>query len=246
MRIIGLIPARGGSKGIPRKNIVPLGGRPLLAWTIDAATQAGCIEAVYVSTDDEEIAQAARRCGSAVIRRPAEHASDTASALAVMRHALAHIEEGGGEPIDALVYLQPTSPFRRENRIREAVDRFVATRADVVVTVCRVPHNMLAGSQFELLPDGTMSGSTATGPLNRQQKRELWVRNGPAVLVAGSRYLRSAEGIYAGRVVGLPMDRFESLDIDDRDDLKLAELLAPEFLAGRMPDSMIPPPGKAT
>src|SRR3990167_8979999 len=112
-RILGVITARGGSKGIPGKNIKPLGGKPLIAYTIEAAKKSKLITHLIVSTDDEEIARVARECGAEVpFMRPAELAGDETGHLLVMQHALAHMEEKLGAPFDYVLILQPTSPFR--------------------------------------------------------------------------------------------------------------------------------------
>src|SRR5712691_1233000 len=111
--ILGIIPARGGSKGIPRKNLRPLLGKPLLAWSVEAAKESRRLDAFAVSTEDREIARVARQYGADVIERPPELASDEASTLAVLQHALKV------RPADVLVLLQPTSPIRD----RELVDR---------------------------------------------------------------------------------------------------------------------------
>src|SRR4051794_40245817 len=110
--VAALIPARGGSKSIPRKNIASVGGKPLIAWTIEAALGSKLLDRVYVSTDDEEIASVSRACGSEVpFMRPAELASDEAGSLGVALHALDWMAAHGGEP-DYLLLLQPTSPLR--------------------------------------------------------------------------------------------------------------------------------------
>jgi CMP-N-acetylneuraminic acid synthetase len=125
-RLLAVIPARGGSKRLPRKNVLPLAGRPLICWSIDAALASGVFDDVLVSTDDEEIATVARAAGALVPwLRPAELASDTATSAAVLQHALAWYEGARG-PAEAVVLLQPTSPFRGAASIREAVAAFQA------------------------------------------------------------------------------------------------------------------------
>lgn len=123
--VLAIIPARGGSKRLPGKNVLPLGGKPLIAWTIDTALASGLFDEVLVSTDDEEIADTSRRCGAqAPWLRPADLATDTARSIDVVRHA-ADWYAATGRPLDAVVLLQPTSPFRRVQSLRRAVETFV-------------------------------------------------------------------------------------------------------------------------
>jgi CMP-N,N'-diacetyllegionaminic acid synthase len=116
MEVVGLIPAREGSKGIPRKNLAPLAGKPLLAWTIEAAQESTTVTRTVVSTDWEEAAELARQVGAEVLGRPPDLAADETPMLDVVRHALAEL---GG--CDALVLLQPTSPLRRAEHVDAAV-----------------------------------------------------------------------------------------------------------------------------
>src|ERR671933_1940916 len=127
VRILGLIPARGGSKGIPGKNLAPLCGRPLLAWTVGAACAAGSLDRVVVSTDSDEIAAAARELGADVLERPAELARDDTPMRDVVLHALEEL----GRP-EVLALLQPTSPLRRAAHVDEAVALLRRSGADCV------------------------------------------------------------------------------------------------------------------
>jgi CMP-N-acetylneuraminic acid synthetase len=213
MYVAGLIPARGGSKGIPRKNLAPLAGKPLLHWAIDAARAADTVTRIVVSTDDDEIAAAAGDVE--VLRRPAELAADETPMLDVVRHALEHVE-----PCDVLVLLQPTSPLRRPEHIDEAVALLLETGADTVVSVVDVPHRYEPSSLMELR-DGRLVARSE--PTTRQAKARLYARNGPAIL--GLRPGTLGEGLYGGEVVGYVMDEADSLDVDTPYDLELAELL---------------------
>lgn len=234
MRLLGLVPARGGSKGIPRKNLAPLGGKPLLAWTVEAARASGCLDRLVVSTDDEEIAEAGRRLGAEVpFRRPAALADDAAPALGVIRHALQALTETGWQA-DAVLYLQPTSPFRRPEQIAAAARLIASGDWDAVVSVVRVPHNFTPGSLMRetdgrlghLLPADERS-------LRRQEKPVLFARNGPAILGLTRAQAFAAADFYTGRTAKLEMGRLESLDIDEGEDLHLAEALLPLICADR-------------
>ena len=225
MALIGLIPARGGSKGIPGKNIAPCGGKPLLAWTAEAAFASGVLDRVILSTDDEEIANVGRQLGLELpFLRPPSLAADNTTMLAVMAHALQVLRAEGGT-IDALVLLQPTSPFRRGHHIAEAVGLFRKRRAATVVSIERVPHNfvptsLMRESDGRLLPyrDGD------TGPTLRQEKTLLFARNGPALLINRPEVI-DAGRLYGDPTVGYEMGWTESLDVDGPLDLKLADHL---------------------
>ena len=126
--ILGITPARGGSKGIPRKNIKPIAGKPLIAWAIEAALKSKLIDRYVVSTEDEEIARVAREYGAEVLLRPAELATDEASTLSVLKHAVKKI------PCDAIVVLQATSPIRRPGLIDECIKEFIDNNYDSLAT----------------------------------------------------------------------------------------------------------------
>jgi CMP-N-acetylneuraminic acid synthetase len=237
MQITAIIPARGGSKGIARKNLAPLGGRPLIAWTIDAARRTTTFNRVIVSTDDVEIANVATQYGAEVpFMRPAVLADDVAPALAVIRHALEALQAEGDALPDAIAYLQPTSPFRTTAQLDEAAALFLRHRPDTLVSMVQVPHNMVPGSTMRLLPGKpAMLELEAAQPLRRQDNEVLYARNGPAILIVSSRQVLDKQTLYGGQVIGYEMDRLTSLDIDDPFDLKMAACLLP--LANPSPNS---------
>lgn len=220
---VGVIPARGGSKSIPRKNLAPLGGRPLLAWTADAALQSRRLARTILSTDSPEIAAAGRAMGiEAPFLRPHALAADDTPMLPVLLHALDHLEGQGIAPT-ALVLLQPTSPLRAARHIDEAIELFEREHGEVVVSVVEVPHRFNPLSVMRL--DGRrLKPFLAEGAavLRRQDKPRLYARNGPAVLVISVRQLRSGT-LYGPNTVGYVMDEASSLDIDEPADLVLAE-----------------------
>lgn len=229
MKILGLIPARGGSRGIPGKNLTPLGGRPLIAWTIAAACAAK-LDRVVVSTDDAEIAETSRMHGAdAPFLRPAELAGDETPALPVIAHALDELEQQDSWCADAVAYLQPTSPFRTESDIDAAIALLKDGDTDTVVSVIPVPHNMLPSSLMQERPDGSLDFLAPPGErrFRRQDKNErLLARNGPAILLLRAAVVQSGR-LYGDRIRPLVMDRLRSLDIDAPADLELAEALIP-------------------
>jgi CMP-N,N'-diacetyllegionaminic acid synthase len=217
VEVVALIPARGGSRGIPRKNLAVVAGRPLLAWAVDAARGSERVTRTVVSTDDAEIAAAARELGAEVLARPPELAADETPMAGVIAHAL--VELPGA---DVLVLLQPTSPLRRARHVDEAVDLLVSSGADSVVSVVEVPHRYRPGSLMAL--DGErlvrLADDRAT---TRQEKPAVYARNGPAVLVL--RPERLGADLYGGDCRAYVMEPRDSIDVDDPFDLELAELL---------------------
>jgi CMP-N-acetylneuraminic acid synthetase len=223
MNVLGVIPARGGSKGIPRKNLAPLAGRPLVAYSCDAALAAERLSRVLVSTDDPEIAEVCRAHGvEAPFTRPAELSADETPMVDVLRHAVSACAAQGWQA-DVVVLLQPTSPLRRPEHVDRAVELLVDAAADTVVSVVRVPHRFEASSLMRLEADGRLV-LVGEGPpvLRRQDKPVLFARNGPAVLAV------RAPLVEAGRLYGevirpLEMSAADSVDVDDMEDLALAE-----------------------
>jgi CMP-N,N'-diacetyllegionaminic acid synthase len=220
MEIVGLIPARSGSKGIPRKNLVTLFGKPLIAWTIEAAHASRRLTRTVVSTDSPELARVARELGADVpFLRPAELAQDETPMTDVVRHA---VEQLGG--CDVLVLLQPTSPLRRAEHIDAAVDLLLASGADCVVSVVPVPHQFVPESLMAL-HDGKLAPLVDGGARLRQEKRSLYARNGPAVLALRPERLPTGADLYYGDCRAFPMEPRDSVDVDGPFELELAELL---------------------
>jgi CMP-N-acetylneuraminic acid synthetase len=211
MNVLGLIPARGGSKGIPRKNLAQVGGKPLLAWTVEAARAASELTRVVVSTDDDEIAAAA---GVEVLRRPAELAADDTPMLDVVRHAVAELSP------DVVVLLQPTSPLRRAEHVDAAVRLLLESGADGIVSVVAVPHRYSPEALMDVVDGRVVARGNAR---TRQQKGLVYARNGPAVLAVRSD--RLGDDLYGGDCRPYLMDERNSLDVDDSFDLELADLL---------------------
>jgi CMP-N-acetylneuraminic acid synthetase len=213
---VALIPARGGSKGIPRKNLAPVAGKPLLAWTIEAALGASSIDRVVVATDDDEIARTAEQHGAETLRRPPELATDDALMSGVVAHAIDALSLDG-----IVVLLQPTSPLRRAEHIDAALALLADTRADGVVSVVRVPHNFEPGSLLRL--EGDRLKRIGESVPRRQDKQTLYARNGPAVLAL--RADRVGDDLYAGDLRAYVMRARDSLDVDGPFELELADAL---------------------
>ncbi|MBI5667987.1 MAG: acylneuraminate cytidylyltransferase family protein [Chloroflexi bacterium] len=229
LKVLGLIPARGGSKGIPHKNIAPVAGRPLLAYTCEAALGSRWLSRVILSTDDPAIAEVGRAHGvAAPFIRPTELAGDDATSLAVAQHALRWLAEHDNWQADILVLLQPTSPLRRSHHIDEALDTLMNNNADTVVSVVPVPHHF---SPYKLmqLEDGCLRNfwrdPLPFDPFNRHSLPTLYARNGPAVLASRAAVILDQNTFYGERVAPYVMNETDSIDIDTAFDLLLAEWL---------------------
>jgi CMP-N,N'-diacetyllegionaminic acid synthase len=218
MNVLAVIPARGGSKGIPNKNLANAAGRPLLAYTADAARGAKRLTRIIVSTDDAAIADAARHLGLDVpFMRPASLAADDAPMLPVLQHAVKTMREYGFAA-DAVVLLQPTSPLRRAEHIDAAIDLLEQSGADSVVSVVEVPHQFNPVSVMRL--EGDRLQPFSDGPLvtRRQDKPRVFARNGPAVVAVRTSVIEGGS-LYGDDCRALVMNSDESLDIDSPADL---------------------------
>ena len=218
MQVLAVIPARGGSKGIPNKNLAIVAGRPLLAYTADAARESSRVTRTIVSTDDAAIADAAAGLGLEVpFMRPPSLAADDTPMLPVLQHAVATMRTGGFAA-DVVVLLQPTSPLRRAEHIDAAVDLLETSGADSVVSVVEVPHQFNPVSVLRL--DGDRVQPFMEGPLvtRRQDKPKVFARNGPAVLAVRAPVLERGS-LYGDDCRALIMSADDSLDIDSPRDL---------------------------
>jgi CMP-N,N'-diacetyllegionaminic acid synthase len=222
-KTIATICARGGSKGLPRKNVRPFAGKPLIAHTIEQALACPLIDAVYVSTDDDEIAAVAREYGAQVpYRRPAELATDHAAKIPAIEHLVAFLE-AQGERIELVVDLQPTSPLRTQQDLAEAIA--LAPQADLIVTVTEPSHNPYY-TLVETQADGTLRLSKPAGFVSRQEIPAAWGLNGSIYVWQRAALARAAkEGFWSVTVRGSVMPRQRSVDIDDALDFDMAEWL---------------------
>lgn len=222
MRTVAIVPARGGSKGILRKNLQPLAGKPLVAWSIAAGLGARLVDATYVSTEDAEIAGVAAAAGARVIARPSELASDTAQNDAVMRQALDAIRAEGHAP-DTVVLLQPTSPLRHAKHVDGCIEAYRRAGAASAMSVCAVDYHpgkavVLAGGLIEpFTSDHDMEA-------RRQDLVRAYRQNGAIYVVGVADFLAHGR-LYRRPCAAYEMDRALSIDIDEPLDLKLAEML---------------------
>ncbi|AOS44988.1 CMP-N,N'-diacetyllegionaminic acid synthase [Lacunisphaera limnophila] len=228
MRILALIPARGGSKRLPGKNLKPLGGKPMIAWSIDAAKDIAEVCDILVSTDDSEIAAVSRQAGAMVPwLRPAELATDTATSVDVALHALDWYEASCG-PVGGLLLLQPTSPFRTARTIRQGIELFRQRSAEPVLAVAK-PH---LHPLWALKRDGDYLRRYLAGDgleTRSQDLPEAFFPTGSLYLIAPA-VLRATRSFVGARVVPLLIEApHEALDVDTEWDFKIAQMVAEEL-----------------
>lgn len=220
MKSLGIIPARGGSKSIPWKNIKKLAGKPLIVYTIEAAL-ASKINRVIVSTESKRIVNIAKEYGVEVKNRPPELAQDDTPTIPVLQNVVKNLDE----KFDCVLCLQPTSPFRTSKHIDEALKLYeFDIEAASLVSVVKVPHNMNPNSIMKINERGYLDNFIEQENLllRRQEKPIFYARNGPAVLIMDINNLQSGE-LYTGKTIPYVMDIISSIDIDDENDLMIAE-----------------------
>ena len=232
MKLLSIIPARGGSKGIPRKNLAKINGRPLIEYSIKAALDVNQITDLIVSTDDKEIADIARELGAQVpFIRPLELATDQAQSAPVVRHAVEFMEKLKGYKYDAVLMLQPTCPLRKSLHIKKALDIYQSSDYDSLVSVVSVsqhPYRMkkLVGDKLINYIDQGFENM-----IPRQELPEVYIRNG-AIYLCSRSVIMDKKVLVGQNCYGLVMNDFESVNIDRKLDLVLAETILREGLVG--------------
>lgn len=218
-RVIAVIPARGGSKGVPRKNLVPVGGKPLLWWTLDQCRRTPEIHATYVSTDDEEIGRLAAQEGAEVIRRPAQISGDTASSEAALLHALEAIEQTTpASGIELLVFLQATSPLRHPEDLTRAIARMRSTGADSLFS--SHPAHVFLWEVRQGACEPVTYDYRDRKP--RQLDTTRYVENGSFYIIRPSHLKRTGCRL-SGRIEMFELEPWKGLQIDEPDDVELIE-----------------------
>ena len=215
---LAIIPARGGSKRLPRKNILDLCGKPLISWSIEAALKSKYISKVVVSSDDEEILNISSNFGADIIKRPYELANDTATTFDTVKHTIDNFEN-----YDYIVLLQPTSPLRNVKHIDEAIELLEEKQADAIVSVSEMDHSPLWSN---ILPeDGNMRGFLREEILNkRSQDLEKYYRlNGAVYICKTDKLLENKSFFLKDNIFAYIMDRKSSIDIDEEIDFLFAQ-----------------------
>ncbi|HEY6396038.1 MAG TPA: acylneuraminate cytidylyltransferase family protein [Solirubrobacteraceae bacterium] len=226
-KLLVIIPARGGSKGLPRKNLALLGGRPLVAWSIDVGLRTPSVGRVVVSTDDDEVAAVSLAAGADVpFRRPAELASDNATSAAVVLHALTALGENGTGRVERIVLLQPTSPLRDVSDVEGAIRLSLARDADAVVSVSEAEcHPWYAVS---LDHEGRLHDMIEHPRFDRRQDLTPAYRVNGAVYVVRRTTLEAQQTLIPAGALAWVMPPERSVDIDRHVDLIVAEALLRE------------------
>jgi len=224
MNYLVIIPARGGSKGVPGKNIRLLNGKPLIQYTIEAAQEVFPNDSICVSTDSHEIKSCVEKIGLNVpFMRPLELATDEAGSFEVLQHALRFFSQMGHNP-EAIILLQPTSPLRTGKHIKEAIKIYEShNKLDMLVSVCETKSNPYF-SLFEENGDGFLIKSKASNFTRRQDCPKVWEYNG-AIYIISVESLRIYNSLAFPNVKKYVMPEAESVDIDSLEDFYLAEII---------------------
>ncbi|MCB1302840.1 MAG: acylneuraminate cytidylyltransferase family protein [Leptospiraceae bacterium] len=221
MLVLEIIPARGGSKGIPGKNLVSLGGKPLLAWTVEAAIELDRPSRVVVSSDSDEIGRVASRFGAEYLRRPAELARDDSLSIDVLSHAVESLGPFENPEEVILILLQPTSPFRTTQDIERAVTMIAEQKADAAISVVEPGHSPLKA----FITDDRGFLKAAVNPdypfLPRQKLPQAYMANGAIYALRLDRFLFKP-GFLTDRTGFIVMSPEASIDIDSPEDLATA------------------------
>lgn len=225
MNVTCVIGARGGSKGLAGKNIRPLLGKPLIAWSIEQAKACPEINRVIVSTDSEAIADVARSYGAEVpFMRPTELANDTAGKWGVWQHALEASDRHYADPIDLFVDLDCTSPLRDVEDISKAIAQFRASSVDAVFSVCEARKNPYF-NMLEVLDGCQRMCKTLPNPVIRRQDAPKVYEHVASIYVLSPEYLRRGTGLLFGCTQGYDIGASKSLDVDSQFDFELIEFL---------------------
>lgn len=237
MRIDAIIPARGGSKAIPGKNVVGFLGHPLISWTIDCARRCGAVEKVWVSTDDQTIANVARQYGALVIDRPISISGDTASSESALIHAATIISEANSDAPSHFLFLQPTSPLRETCELERAVETLKSGRLDSLFSAAPAEDfclwNRCAGELTSLNFDYLNRGRRQDRPDD-----DVWIETGSFYLTAVDGLVRTGNRLH-GKIGMQPVEPWKVFEIDSPAGLDLCSAVFSAKLA-----NIVPPPTK--
>jgi len=216
---LAIIPARGGSKRLPRKNILDLNGKPLISYSIEAGLNSKYIDNVIVSSDDDEILSIAKKFKAKTIKRPDVLASDTATSFDAIRHTI-----DNSDKYDYIILLQPTSPLRTVKHIDEAIELLEEKNADAIVSVCEMDHSPLWSNTLD--ESLSMNSFLRDEVLNkRSQELETFYRLNGAIYICKTERLLDEKSFFLNdNIFAYKMDRESSVDIDEEIDFKIAGL----------------------
>lgn len=227
MEIVGIIPARAGSKSIKRKNLAPLAGKPLIQYTINAAKRSLLLSRVIVTTDDPDVATLARKNGISVIIQPPEISQDNTPMAPVIQNAVKVLREKARINPDMMVILQPTSPLRTSQTIDACIQKMLEMKADSVTTVSELPHG--ANYSTELKENGKTSFSLKKKASIRQKMKKKYCLNGAVFCITVKELLKQDRFVLTERNNYATVISYEeAIDIDTPLDLKIAEVILNE------------------
>jgi CMP-N-acetylneuraminic acid synthetase len=211
--ILAVIPARGGSKGLLRKNILDLGGKPMIAWTIEASLRSKYITKTVVSSDSDEILAISKEYGASVLKRPDELSDDTSSSESVVKHAI----DGINGEFDLIILLQPTSPLRDSFDIDSAIEKMLNESATALISGFEIDNTVLEA--FKEGSDGYIEGiSNNSYPFMRRQDLPItYMSNGAIYIIQTNKFLKG-NSFYTKKTVMFVMDKVKSLEIDTKED----------------------------
>ena len=219
--ILGIILARGGSKRLPGKNILDLAGKPLIGWSIEAGLKSKYIDKVVVSSDSSDIINISKKYGTKIVKRPSVLASDTATSFDAIKHTIDIIDE----KFDLIILLQPTSPLRNNGHIDEALELLIKKKTDAIISVTEMDYCPL---ESNILPeDGSMVNFLKDEFVNkRSQDLEKYYRlNGAIYICKTDNLLKEKTFFLKNNIYSYKMDRESSVDIDEKIDFQLANLI---------------------
>jgi CMP-N,N'-diacetyllegionaminic acid synthase len=216
-RILSIIPARGGSSGLPRKNIINLAGKPLISWTIEASLKSKYITKTVVSSDDKEILDIAKEYGSDIIKRPDDLATDTATSVSVVKHVIYYLESRG-EEFDIIILLQPTSPLRDVSDIDNSFDRLFKASATSLISVKKVDNKILKA--FIICDNNHIKSiSNKEFPFMRRQDLPKTVISNGAIYIVDVKTFKEEMKLISDKTLYYVMPENRSIDVDSVQDL---------------------------
>ncbi|WP_298880769.1 acylneuraminate cytidylyltransferase family protein [uncultured Polaribacter sp.] len=230
MRILALIPARGGSKGVPRKNIKLLSGKPLIYYTSNIALQCSLLENVVVSSDDDEIIALSKNLGLEVpFKRPNDLAKDTSPTLPVILHAL-DFYESKGIFFDAVCLLQVTSPFRTVDFLNKAISKFIESKADSLISVQEIPHEFNPHWAFEINKNNYLKLATGEEEIipRRQELPNAFFRDG-SIYITKTSVLKEKKSLFGSKISYIKTPKEFYVNIDTIEDWSKAEELVKKY-----------------
>jgi CMP-N-acetylneuraminic acid synthetase len=222
-KIVAIIPARGGSKGIPRKNIRLLAGKPLIAYSIEAALNSKYINRVIVTTEDKEIAGISRKYGAEVIERPEGLAKDNSQTIDVVKHILENLKKNENYTPDIIALLQPTSPLRTEKDIDNVIELFANNKCGSVISVCEAIHPVYWTFTIEKYLKPLFSWDYILNK-RRQDLPKTYILNG-AVYITSLDNLYKYNSFFNRKIIPYIMQSKKSVDIDEKVDFEFVEFL---------------------